>query len=264
MPVNFFRLASVLSISKRVLIICARPSDSIFTISRAFSAAFSCAVEYRSQATTSPVITAESPNVSVAIRACAAPVEIPKATASRALAAVSRFFIFTTVTRRKAESLFRVLNTCWSPIVMAITLWTRVCILARFSFSEAKSDSAPVAVVNSPARPLTPDMKPWRFASSFERIFVWVFRSASVSERSAACCAIFRYSSVSCFPSRRMRAMLSWSSRSCMERRLLLARVFSCSAWSPTRAPFSSSSAFFAAFSSSRAATFAFPGAAPW
>ena len=102
----------------------------------------------------------------MAIRACAAPVEMPKATASRVLAAVSRFFIFTTVTRRKAESLFRVLNTCWSPIVMAITLWTRVCIFARFSFSEAKSDSAPVAVVNRPARPLTPDMNPWRFASS--------------------------------------------------------------------------------------------------
>ena len=29
-------------------------------------------------------------------------------------------------------------------IVMAITLWTRVCIFVRFSFSEAKRDSAPV------------------------------------------------------------------------------------------------------------------------
>ena len=41
---------------------------------------------------------------------------------------------------------------------MAITLCTRVCIFAKFSFSEAKSDSAPVAVVNRPARPLTPDI----------------------------------------------------------------------------------------------------------
>ena len=40
--------------------------------------------------------------------------------------------------------MFRVLNTCWRPIVMAITLWTRVCIFVRFSFSEAKRDSAPV------------------------------------------------------------------------------------------------------------------------
>lgn len=104
----------------------------------------------------------------------AAAVEMPRATANLVLAAVSRFFIFTTVTRRNAESLFRVLNTCCRPIVTAMTDCTRACILARFSFSEANSDTAPVAAVNMPDRPLMPDMKPCRLASSLESILVWV------------------------------------------------------------------------------------------
>ncbi|GFI53912.1 hypothetical protein IMSAGC022_00511 [Alistipes sp.] len=71
-------------------------------------------------------MTAESPNVSVAIRAEAAAFEIPKETASFLLAADNRFFILATVTSRKAESLFRAFITCCKPIVMASTLCTRV------------------------------------------------------------------------------------------------------------------------------------------
>ena len=71
-------------------------------------------------------MTAESPSVSVAMSAEAAAVEMPSDAASRVLAAVSRFFILTTVTSRKAESLFRAFITCCNPIVMASTLCTRV------------------------------------------------------------------------------------------------------------------------------------------
>ena len=45
-------------------------------------------------------------------------------------------------------------------MVMAMTLCTRACTFIRFSFSEAKRDITPVAVVNAPDRPFTPEMKP--------------------------------------------------------------------------------------------------------
>ena len=144
---------------------------------------------------------------------------------------------------------------------MAMTLCTRACTFIRFSFSPANSDITPVAVVNAPDRPFTPDIKPCRFASSLARILVCRFTSASVSERCDASAAILRYSSVFCSPFMRMRVIVFCKSRSCIAKRRLLSLFFSCSAVSSVRAPFSSSRTFFAALSSARAAPCALPGA---
>ncbi|WP_288897724.1 hypothetical protein [uncultured Bacteroides sp.] len=97
---------------------------------------------------------------------------------------------FRTVTSRKAESLLSVLNTCCSPMVIAMTLCTRVCIFIRSSFSEAKVPIMPVATVSSPERPLTPLITPCSPASSCARILVCVRRSPIVSDKVAALEAI--------------------------------------------------------------------------
>ena len=143
-----------------------------------------------------------------------------------------------TVTSRKALSLFSALNSCCSPIVMAMTLCTRACTFIRFSFSEAKRDITPVAVVNAPDRPFTPEMKPCRLASSLARILVCARKSPRVSESSAAFCAICRYSSVFCSPFRRIRAMSFCSSRSWRDRRLLLSLLRFCASVRLSRMPF--------------------------
>ena len=197
----------------------------------------------------------------MAIKAVAAALEMPNDTANFVLAAVSSFFILTTVTSRKAESLFRVFMTCCSPIVTAMTLCTRVCIFIRSSFSEAKIPMTPVAVVNRPDKPFTPLITPCKAASSLARIFVWVRRSPMVSANTAALSAISAYSLVFCLPSKRRRAIASCISRSCIERRLVETDALSCSASREERMFLSSCRALVQASISARISSCAFPGA---